>query len=81
LHRRRNLWGPGTLKFDLERFLDERHRKYCVLFFSTLNPFIFLPFDAGLSPFISSRPALPSHHLSTYFAYNEASFFLVRLLQ
>lgn len=51
--------------FDPDRFLDERVTKYLVA-----NPFIFLPFNAG-----------PRICLGQQFAYNEVSFFLVRLLQ
>ncbi|KAF8160351.1 cytochrome P450 [Mycena galopus ATCC 62051] len=65
MHRRTDLWGPDALKFDPDRFLDERVKKYL-----TPNPFIFLPFNAG-----------PRICLGQQFAYNEASFFLVRLLQ
>ena len=52
-------------EFDPDRFLDERVGKYLVP-----NPFIFLPFNAG-----------PRICLGQQFAYNEASFMLVRLLQ
>lgn len=85
MHRRTDYWGPdGThnllsylLKliimfhhrpaeeFDPDRFLDDRVQKYL-----TPNPFIFLPFNAG-----------PRICLGQQFAYNEMSFFLVRLLQ
>ncbi|KAJ7327912.1 cytochrome P450 [Mycena albidolilacea] len=65
MHRRKDLWGPDALQFDPERFLDERLHKYL-----TPNPFIFLPFNAG-----------PRICLGQQFAYHEASFFLVRLLQ
>ncbi|KAJ7062885.1 cytochrome P450 [Mycena amicta] len=65
MHRRTDLWGPDALKFDPDRFLDERVRKYL-----TPNPFIFLPFNGG-----------PRICLGQQFAYHEASFFLVRLLQ
>ncbi|KAJ7023152.1 cytochrome P450 [Mycena alexandri] len=65
MHRRTDLWGPDALKFDPDRFLDERLHKYL-----TSNPFIFLPFNAG-----------PRICLGQQFAYHEASFFLVRLLQ
>ncbi|KAJ7168966.1 cytochrome P450 [Mycena filopes] len=65
MHRRADLWGPDALKFDPDRFLDERLHKYL-----TPNPFIFLPFNAG-----------PRICLGQQFAYHEASFFLVRLLQ
>ncbi|TBU33844.1 cytochrome P450 monooxygenase pc-3 [Dichomitus squalens] len=65
VHRRKDLWGPDALKFDPDRFLDERVQKYL-----TPNPFIFLPFNAG-----------PRICLGQQFAYNEVSFMLVRLLQ
>ncbi|KAJ7839256.1 cytochrome P450 monooxygenase pc-2 [Mycena olivaceomarginata] len=65
MHRRTDLWGPDALKFDPDRFMDDRLHKYL-----TPNPFIFLPFNAG-----------PRICLGQQFAYQEASFFLVRLLQ
>ncbi|KZV93250.1 cytochrome P450 monooxygenase pc-3 [Exidia glandulosa HHB12029] len=65
MHRRKDLWGPDAEQFDPDRFIDERVSKYL-----TPNPFIFLPFNAG-----------PRICLGQQFAYNEMSFFLVRLLQ
>ncbi|KAI5892277.1 cytochrome P450 [Schizophyllum commune H4-8] len=65
MHRRTDLWGPDAGKFDPDRFLDARLGKYL-----THNPYIFLPFNAG-----------PRICLGQQFAYNEMSFFLVRLLQ
>ncbi|EJF56346.1 cytochrome P450 monooxygenase pc-3 [Dichomitus squalens LYAD-421 SS1] len=65
MHRRKDLWGPDALSFDPDRFIDDRVQKYLVP-----NPFIFLPFNAG-----------PRICLGQQFAYNEASFMLVRLLQ
>ncbi|KAJ3511200.1 hypothetical protein NLJ89_g4237 [Agrocybe chaxingu] len=65
MHRRTDLWGPDALKFDPDRFLDERLHKYL-----TPNPFIFCPFNAG-----------PRICLGQQFAYHEATFYLVRLLQ
>ena len=56
---------PAALKFDPDRFLDERVHKYL-----TPNPFIFCPFNAG-----------PRICLGQQFAYHEATFYLVRLLQ
>ena len=53
------------MMFDPDRFLDERVQRYLVP-----NPFIFLPFNAG-----------PRICLGQQFAYNEMSFFLIRLLQ
>jgi hypothetical protein len=64
MHRRKDLWGPDALEFDPERFLDERLHKYCpfpypsfphvgeiidLKIIVTPNPFIFLPFNAGMS--------------------------------
>ncbi|KAL1713598.1 cytochrome P450 [Schizophyllum commune] len=65
MHRRTDLWGPDAAKFDPDRFIDERLNKYL-----THNPYIFLPFNAG-----------PRICLGQQFAYNEMSFFLVRLMQ
>lgn len=65
MHRRQDLWGPDALEFDPGRFIDERMKKYL-----TPNPFIFLPFNAG-----------PRICLGQQFAYNEMSFFLVRMMQ
>ncbi|TRM60069.1 cytochrome P450 [Schizophyllum amplum] len=65
IHRRTDLWGPDAGTFDPDRFIDERLGKYL-----TRNPYIFLPFNAG-----------PRICLGQQFAYNEMSFFLIRLLQ
>ncbi|KAF9236404.1 cytochrome P450 [Melanogaster broomeanus] len=65
MHRRKDLWGPDADLFDPDRFIDDRLHKYL-----TPNPFIFLPFNAG-----------PRICLGQQFAYNEVSYFLVRLLQ
>ena len=85
MHKRKDYWGPdGTFRskfqicnftsltsistaevFDPDRFLDERLHKYLIP-----NPFIFLPFNGG-----------PRICLGQQFAYNEMSFFLIRLLQ
>ncbi|KIY63685.1 cytochrome P450 monooxygenase pc-2 [Cylindrobasidium torrendii FP15055 ss-10] len=65
MHRRKDLWGPDAEEFDPDRFLDDRAKKYL-----HPRPFIFLPFNAG-----------PRICLGQQFAYNEASFMLVRLLQ
>ncbi|KAK0502032.1 cytochrome P450 [Armillaria luteobubalina] len=65
MHRRTDLWGPDALEFDPDRFLDSRVHKYL-----TPNSFIFTPFNAG-----------PRICLGQQFAYNEASYYLVRLLQ
>ncbi|KAF9530383.1 cytochrome P450 [Crepidotus variabilis] len=70
MHRRKDLWGPDADEFDPDRFLDERLHKYL-----TPRPFIFLPFNAG------PRICLGQQAKLYIFAYNEASFFLVRLLQ
>ncbi|KAH9914218.1 cytochrome P450 [Fomitopsis serialis] len=65
MQRRKDLWGPDAEEFDPERFLDERVKKYLIP-----NPMIFAPFNAG-----------PRICLGQQFAYNEASFVLIRLLQ
>ncbi|KAG8987804.1 hypothetical protein FRB90_003136 [Tulasnella sp. 427] len=65
LHRRTDLWGPDALIFDPDRWLDERNKKYYLA-----NPFIYLPFHGG-----------PRICLGQQFALNEASFFVIRLLQ
>jgi len=65
MHRRKDLWGFDADEFDPDRFIDERLKKYLVA-----NPFIFLPFGAG-----------PRICLGQQYAYNEMSFFLVRLMQ
>ncbi|KAJ6563339.1 cytochrome P450 [Mycena vulgaris] len=65
MHRRTDLWGPDAAQWDPDRFMDERLHRYL-----TPNPFIFLPFNAG-----------PRICLGQQFAYHEASFFLIRLLQ
>ncbi|KAF5358875.1 hypothetical protein D9757_012299 [Collybiopsis confluens] len=65
MHRREDLWGPDVLEFDPGRFIDERAQKYLIP-----NPFIFVPFHAG-----------PRICLGQQFAYNEASYFLIRFLQ
>ncbi|OCH92311.1 cytochrome P450 monooxygenase pc-2 [Obba rivulosa] len=65
MHRRTEYWGPDAAIFDPDRFLDERMNKYLVP-----NPFIFLPFSAG-----------PRICLGQQYAYNEMSFFIIRLLQ
>ncbi|KAI0332391.1 cytochrome P450 monooxygenase pc-2 [Cubamyces sp. BRFM 1775] len=65
MHRRKDYWGPDAQYFDPDRWLDERLNKYF-----TANPYIFVPFNAG-----------PRICLGQQFAYNEMSFFLIRLLQ
>ncbi|EKM59241.1 uncharacterized protein PHACADRAFT_249548 [Phanerochaete carnosa HHB-10118-sp] len=65
MHRREDYWGPDAEVFDPDRFLDARVQRYL-----TPNPFIFLPFNAG-----------PRICLGQQFAYNEMSFFVIRLLQ
>ncbi|EMD37347.1 hypothetical protein CERSUDRAFT_153962 [Gelatoporia subvermispora B] len=65
MHRSTEYWGPDAAEFDPDRFLDERLRKYLLP-----NPFIFLPFSAG-----------PRICLGQQYAYNEISFFVIRLLQ
>jgi cytochrome P450 len=64
-HRRQDLWGHDSLKFDPDRWLDDRLKRHV-----TSNPFVFVPFNAG-----------PRICLGQQFAYNETSFFLIRMLQ
>jgi len=72
------------MEFDPDRFLDDRVSKYL-----TANPFIFIPFNAGPRICLGQQVCLPCYYLSTricnsrptQFAYNEASFFIVRMLQ
>jgi hypothetical protein len=70
-------------EFDPDRFIDERLGKYLIP-----NPFIFLPFNAG--PRICLGQQVIIFNITHYttclsatlqFAYNEMSFFLIRLLQ
>ncbi|KAH8796248.1 cytochrome P450, partial [Flagelloscypha sp. PMI_526] len=70
MQRRKDLWGPDAHEFDPDRFLDERAAKYY-----HKNPFIFLPFNAG------PRICLGQQISSQHFAYNEMSYFIIRLLQ
>lgn len=76
-----------ALCFDPDRFLDERLNKYF-----TANPFIFLPFNAGPRICLGQQVGPRSLHSvlcsvayvlthPAQFAYNEMSFFLIRLLQ
>lgn len=65
LHRRKDLWGPDAEEFNPERWIDQERLAKFVQ-----NPTIFVPFNAG-----------PRICLGQQFAYNEASFFLARLLQ
>ncbi|KAL7282246.1 hypothetical protein ACG7TL_003715 [Trametes sanguinea] len=65
MHRRKDYWGPDALRFDPDRWLDERLNKYFLP-----NPFIFVPFNAG-----------PRICVGQQFAYNEMFYFIVRLLQ
>ncbi|KAI0693151.1 cytochrome P450 [Cytidiella melzeri] len=65
MHRRTDYWGPDAEEFDPDRFIDHRVHQYL-----TPNPFIFLPFNAG-----------PRICLGQQFAYNEMSFFLIKLMQ
>jgi hypothetical protein len=71
------------LEFDPDRFLDERLNKYL-----TPNPFIFLPFNAGPRTCpgqqVDSNSYWDNAHsdvLPLQFAYHEASYLLIRLLQ
>ncbi|KAJ6515180.1 cytochrome P450 [Mycena vitilis] len=65
MHRRKDLWGPDADQYDPDRFLDERYEKYLAP-----NPYIFLPFNGG-----------PRMCLGSEVGYDQATFFLIRLLQ
>ncbi|TFY81270.1 hypothetical protein EWM64_g2744 [Hericium alpestre] len=65
IQRRPDLWGPDADEFKPERWLDAESIKVV-----SNNPFMFIPFHAG-----------PRICLGQNFAYNEMSFFLVRIMQ
>ncbi|EKM50591.1 uncharacterized protein PHACADRAFT_263957 [Phanerochaete carnosa HHB-10118-sp] len=65
IQRRTDLWGDDALEFRPERWLEPATTKLLAD-----CPFAFTPFHAG-----------PRLCLGQNFAYNEMSFFLVRLLQ
>ncbi|CAA7270733.1 unnamed protein product [Cyclocybe aegerita] len=65
MHHRTDLWGPDALKFDPDRFLDEKYQKYLAH-----NAHIYAPFGTGQRLCLGQQ-----------FAINEGSYFLVRLLQ
>ncbi|KAF9220585.1 cytochrome P450 monooxygenase CYP63 [Gyrodon lividus] len=65
IQRNKALWGPDADEFDPERWIDPKR-----LSKFTSNPMMFTPFSAG-----------PRICLGQSYAYNEASFFLVRLMQ
>ncbi|KAF7362516.1 Cytochrome P450 monooxygenase pc-3 [Mycena venus] len=67
MHRRTDLWGPDAEKYDPDRFLDERYERYLA------------PNPLHLSP-LQYRPS-NLHGTTGLVAYDEASFFLVKLLQ
>ncbi|KAJ8515461.1 hypothetical protein ONZ45_g7112 [Pleurotus djamor] len=64
-HRNKALWGPDADEFDPERWIDPKRLEK---FLS--NPSMWAPFSAG-----------PRICLGQEYAYNEASYILVRLLQ
>ncbi|KAF8577266.1 CYP63 cytochrome P450 monooxygenase-like protein [Ramaria rubella] len=63
--RHKPYWGEDAHLFDPDRFLDDRLKKHI-----TNNPYVFVPFSAG-----------PRICLGQQFAYHEASFFIIRMLQ
>ncbi|KAG8917235.1 hypothetical protein FRC01_002588, partial [Tulasnella sp. 417] len=65
IHKHKGLWGEDADKFDPERWIDPARARKVVE-----NPFMFLPFNGG-----------PRICLGQQFAYNEASFVMVRLMQ
>ncbi|OBZ76922.1 hypothetical protein A0H81_03460 [Grifola frondosa] len=66
MHRNPKYWGPDSEKYDPDRFIDERVNKYS---YPTRSSF--------------SRSMLGHAYASDNrrFAYNEMSFFIIRLLQ
>ena len=78
---------PLALEFDPDRFIDQRLHRYL-----TPNPYIFIPFNAGPRICLGQQVKIRSNSLSgmalvtlvnlnLQFAYHEASYYLVRLLQ
>lgn len=67
IHKRKDLWGPDADVFDPNRWLDDGTGR---LERMVKNPLMFVPFNAG-----------PRICLGQQFALNEASYFLIRLLQ
>ncbi|KAL0570432.1 hypothetical protein V5O48_011525 [Marasmius crinis-equi] len=65
IQRNTALWGPDADKFDPDRWIDPRRLSHFVS-----NPTMFTPFSAG-----------PRICVGQNYAYNEASYFLVKLLQ
>ncbi|KAF8313151.1 cytochrome P450 [Cantharellus anzutake] len=65
MQRRKDLWGSDADEFDPERWIDKERVKKM-----TDDPFMFLPFGAG-----------PRICLGRNFAYNQASFIMIRILQ
>ncbi|KAG9035693.1 hypothetical protein FS837_001848 [Tulasnella sp. UAMH 9824] len=65
MHKRKDLWGEDADKFDPERWIDPSRARKVVD-----NPFMFLPFNGG-----------PRICIGQQFAYNEASFVMIRLMQ
>ncbi|KAI6015338.1 cytochrome P450 monooxygenase CYP63 [Pisolithus orientalis] len=65
VQRNKALWGPDADEFDPERWIDPKR-----LSRYTSNPTMFTPFSAG-----------PRICIGQNYAYNEASYFLVRLMQ
>ncbi|KAG8962385.1 hypothetical protein FRC05_005356 [Tulasnella sp. 425] len=65
IQRRKDLWGEDANEYNPERWMDPERARKIAS-----DPFMFLPFNGG-----------PRICLGQQFAYNEASFVLVRLLQ
>ena len=77
------LWGEDADRFDPERWLaPERIAKF------VSNPMMYTPFSAGprvvsesFFPSVSRHDSFSEKCLGQNYAYHEASYFLVRLLQ
>jgi len=65
MHRRKDLWGDDADNFDPERWIDKERMQNMAS-----DSFMFLPFNGG-----------PRICLGQNFAYNEASFMIIRVLQ
>lgn len=65
MQRRKDLWGDDAEEFNPERWIDKERVEKMVA-----DPFMFIPFSAG-----------PRICLGQNYAYNEASFMMIRILQ
>ncbi|KAG8983276.1 hypothetical protein FRB90_006154, partial [Tulasnella sp. 427] len=66
MHKRKDIWGEDGDEFKPERWLEGGSAKEVVV----KHPFAFLPFNGG-----------PRICIGQQFAYNEASFVMIRIIQ